>query len=141
MTLKQVYTIYNTLMKLHRKYNIDPELAQIDDLIADINKLNSEMDHPLCNDLTYVFYGWYRHGDLLMDNDTIKGIYASLWTTHRELLDKKREMGNTTEFWHLAGERCKTLPVRYDTEAGSKHVTWYAKVIWDSLERDDITIE
>ncbi len=140
MTLKQVYTIYNTLMKLHRKYVSDVGRDRISEFASEVNALNSEMNHPLCNDLTHVFYGWYRYNSFMLDDDAIKAVYSSVWTAHRTLLGKKREMGDSAEFWHLAERTCVGATIIWTGVAAEK-IKMFEKVIWDSLERDDITIE
>lgn len=145
MTLKQVYTIYNTLMKLHKKYAADAGCDRISEFTSEINALNSEMDNPLCNDLTSIIYVWYRgwgkdNRPFMLDNDAIKNMYLDAWTTHRILSNKKREMGDSAGFWHLAESACVGMQGIW-TGVVAEKVEMFAKVIWDSLERDDITIE
>lgn len=145
MTLKQVYTIYNTLMKIHRKYAADTGCDRISEFTSEINALNSEMDHPLCNDLTSIIYVWYRgwgkdNRPFMLDNDAIKNMYLDAWTTHRTLSDKRREMGNTTEFWDLAERGCVGMQSTWTGVVAGK-AEMIAKAIWDSLERDEIAAE
>ena len=140
MTLKQVYTIYNTLMKLHRKYAADVNVKRLQEVVSDINELNATINHPMCNDLTGVFYCQCKGGLGLAGEAFIKSLYADLWLFHRKLIEEypnPKTEPTIQEFWTKANEECRKLAEKYNMEQ-SGICKQYLIAIMESAERDAV---
>lgn len=136
MTLKQVYTIYNALMKLHKKYAADVNANRLQEVVSDINELNATINHPMCNDLTGVFYCQYKGALGLASEVSIRSLYADLWLFHRGLIEGFPDT-DPNVFWANANDACRKLAAKY-AKAQPDICKQYLIAIMESVERDTV---
>jgi len=149
--IKDIYAVYNAILKLHKAYMDDLQCDRIFSLVEQINALNSQYNDPFCNDMTEAFYRWYKMhfsvgrtvgGDWTKKEEVktefnFKEFYTDLWKFHRVLYTDMDKIDFSNDksaqiFWQSTNEVARTLSSKYDFPA----CKIYIHAVLNMLERE-----
>lgn len=129
MSDREVYNVYNAVMKLHVKYAATRRSTQnVAALVADINKLNDELHCNFCNAMTDALRRWYMVGLQGVETKDIKALYARAWMTHKKYIGGKL----TDEQWRALTDDVRDLFINLPRAAQGM-----GQAILDEMELSD----